>query len=97
MVPRKRYLADLKASIAQVTASSDEVTLSAVESKLRDNFAESALRDNFKRPLPGRITIAKILVASGWLKVRSADVGCAGFVYRRTAQCPAPAASKGTP
>lgn len=88
MVPRKLYVAELKAAIAQVTAGSDQVTLSEVESKLRDDF---------NRALPGRITIAKILVASGWLKVRSADVGCAGFVYRRTSQCPAPSPSEGRP
>lgn len=86
MVPRKLYVSELKAAIAQVIAGSDEVTLSEVESKLRDSF---------QRALPGRITIAKILVANGWRKVRSADVGCAGFVYRRADQCPAPLASEG--
>lgn len=86
MVPRNLYLAELKAAIAQVIADSDEVTLSEVESKLRDNF---------RRSMPGRITIAKILVADGWLKVRSADVGCARFVYRRTGQCAAPMALEG--
>ncbi len=87
MVPRKLYVAELKAAVAELIADSDEVTLSEVESKLRGG--------NFKRAMPGRITIAKILVASGWLKVRSADVGCAGFVYRRAVQCPVPLASEG--
>lgn len=41
MVPRKLYVAELKAAVAELIADSDEVTLSEVESKLRGG--------NFKR------------------------------------------------